>query len=377
MKKLEFEKLLTSGSGLRAVEEKVAEAKAARLPFQDKPVTVLNNMPITVADFIQQDTKFVEIGSVLDKDILVRAKMDEEFSRLPVANMNKIDDFKKSLTFAQVAIPTSPWISGFFFQHANYGGKFYYLFNSGDSIYYKIPKLNSLNDSISSLKVLASKLPVEVYLFQNENFEGRYQRFVCPANKVKELTFIGNYMNDRTSSILIVRRRKNEYCIDLTSKLVPAIKDQVKNTKDIYPRGEPVVKWDLSSSNPLVYIEIPVEIEVPNWVNYDGVVKYWINLYLTNQGKLAAYISRYGWSVEGGMFTSCIVDKFKDRVRDAVPALNTKINDFVKIAAPFTFKSLYLLPSDHQQGEGLPTCENPVDETGETKDGVSLILSIT
>lgn len=375
MKKIEFEKLVNSGTGIRTVEEKVATSRAARMKFQERPLEQMNELPLPITNYIQQENKYIEIDTALDTDMPVRQKLAKEFAELPLAGIKKIDVLKQSTTFAKVAASTPPYAFAFLFDHANYSGRFYYLFNTGYGIYYKVPYIGDyFNDMISSLKIYSSKSLVELYLFQESNFEGRYQRVICPANKMKEVSYIGGYMNDRTSSVLLVRRRKGEYCIDLTSKFIPVIKDQVKKTSGIYSRGEPVVKWDLKGT-PLVYIEIPVWIEISNWWDYEATIKYWIKPYLDSKGKLHASVTQYGWWVEGGMLTSCIVDEFKDKVAASVPTFNNKVAEFVQIAAAFTFKSLYLLPGDHQQGNTIPTCENPVDETGHTRDGVTLVLA--
>ena len=122
-------------------------------------------------------------------------------------------------------------------------------------------------------------------------------------------------MNDRTSSVLIYRKSPNEVVQSLGNLVSPSqITAAISSQEKLSPRGNPVLTWDLfpdgSDGHPnetgkmYVYVRVPVEVEVDDWFNYDAEIRFWIYLYVTQDGQLHAWPDYYGAWVEGGIYSA-------------------------------------------------------------------------
>lgn len=273
------------------------------------------------------------------------------------------------------------------YQHSDYRGRSYFI-NHGPGWVYRrvrVGSLNgvSLNDAISSLYVDASATEVggQVLLFQHDRFIGRYATFPTTAGapSTAALTpYVGGFINDRTSSVLVVRSSTNELPpIPLNSLgLRDEIADFAGSVPGISLRGDPIVTWDMwpegptSGSDPhpnepdrrYVYVRVPVEVDVPHWWDYDADIRYWIYLYVDAAGTLRAYVDYYGAWVEGGVKHDSILDRIMDALPGTVGDVNARLTDALSIAAAFgPYERQYFLPGT-------------AAATGNTNDDVTLVL---
>jgi len=269
------------------------------------------------------------------------------------------------------------------YQHSDFGGRSYFVNHAPGFVYRKvrIGTLSgaSLNDSISSLYVDASPSEIagRVILFQNDRFDGRFASFSTNASSPSTrmyTPYIGNFMNDRTSSILVVRQYNNELPpISLGSLgLKEAIKTFIDSVPRISLRGEPVVTWDMwpegGSDHPneptkrYIELKIPVRVDVPNWFDYDAEIRYWVYLYVDSSGTLRGYVDYYGAWVEGGVKHDRILDRIMDELPGTIGTVNGQISNALRIAESFgPYQRQYFLPGD---GTG----------SGNTNTDVSLVL---
>lgn len=262
------------------------------------------------------------------------------------------------------------------YQHSDYRGRSLFV-NHGPGWVYRLFRVSSLNaenlnDRISSLYVDASATEVrgEVVLFEHDRFLGRYARFTTTpgAPTVRNyISYVGNFINDRTSSILVVRRFNNELTPIALGDL--GLRDEIATFASSVPRislrGDPIVTWDMwpsFDSRRFVYIRIPVRVDVPHWFDYDAEIRYWIYLYVSSTGTLRGYVAWYGAWVEGGVKTGSILDRIMDALPDTLGDINSRLRDALEMASAFgPFERQYFLP-----GTAI--------STGHTNDDVSLVL---
>jgi len=222
--------------------------------------------------------------------------------------------------------------------------------------------LSSVNfdNKISSLtlQVSADEVGGRVFLFQNERFLGRYVQFDAPPGAENDVPYVGGYINDRTSSLLIYRRFANEV-IQSVGEIVPpgTIKSLIDSTAGITSRGEPVFTWDLfpmgedghpnEPSTMFIYIRIPITVDVPHWFDYDAEIRFWVSPFVDENGLLQAPLNYYGAWVESGILSSDILDQLMGD--QGIPSVLGQVTNLLSSAASVanlaaTFSSLYLLP---------------------------------
>ncbi len=273
------------------------------------------------------------------------------------------------------------------YQHSDYRGRSYFI-NHGPGWVYRRIRIGSLNaanlnDAISSLYVDASSTEAggNVFLFQHDRFTGRYANFpTTPGSPstARLTSYVGDFINDRTSSILVVRRYSNELVPIALGSL--GLRDEIADYAGAVPRislrGDPIITWDMwpegpaSGSDPhpnepnrrYIYVRVPIEVDVPNWWDYDADIRYWIYPYVSAAGNLHAYVDYYGAWVEGGVKHDAILDRLMDALPDTVGEVNARLADALGIAALFApYARQYFLPGT-------------AGATGNTSDDVTLVL---
>ena len=262
------------------------------------------------------------------------------------------------------------------YQHSDYEGSSYFV-NHGPGWVYRRVRVSSLNavdlnDRISSLYVDASSTEVggKVIAFQHDRFIGRYAIFPTTPGDPDERAwtpYVGDYINDRTSSILVVRQYDNEFAFSLGSfGLRDDIEELVSDVPNISLRGDPIITWDMwpsfSPERRYIYLRIPVEVEIDWWPNYDAEIRFWIYLYVDSGGSLRGYVDWYGAWVEGGVKSDSVLEGIMDALPDRLPDIQERLDDALSAAALFEpFQRQYFLPGT-------------AGSTGHTDDDVTLVL---
>jgi hypothetical protein len=264
------------------------------------------------------------------------------------------------------------------YRHANYGGNSAFLHHGPGWVYRLFYsgflQTVHLHDRISSLYIDASAGEVAglVILFQHNRFVGRYAMFPTTpgaSTQTNWVSYVGNFINDRTSSILVVRRFDNEITVPFVSSYPGDLKDEIRDfvssVPRISPRGNPTITWDMwpnFDQRRFIYIRIPIRVDVPNWFDYDAEVHYWIYPYVDSAGSLRAYIAWYGAWVEGGVKSGSILDQLMDNIPSSFGTVNSKLNQALAIANIFKpLKRQYFLPGSARN-------------QGYTDDDITLVL---
>ena len=97
------------------------------------------------------------------------------------------------------------------------------------------------------------------------------------------------------------------------------------------------------------------------WFDYDAEIRFWIYVYLDG-GVLQGYTAAYGAWVEGGIITSCVLDRLMQRLGRYVGRVDRMVGTALSLANSFgPLRRQYFLP-----GRG--------SMSGSTEDDVSLVL---
>jgi hypothetical protein len=239
-------------------------------------------------------------------------------------------------------------------------------------------KQNSLHDSVSSLSLRCGPAPEiqgDLILFEHDRYNGRYARFSAGTSTDQEVAYIGNYMNDKTSSALIVRHWENELAPTPLGTVFDraTIGDLVLQQPRVRNlRGEPIFTWDMfpdgedghpnEPTSTFVYLRIPIRIDVPNWFDYDAEVRYWIRLFVDSAGRLQAQLAYYGCWVEGGVISGRVASELMARLPATIALVNGRLAGAlptINLFGPYTMA--YLLPGRN-------------DAAGHTDDDVTVVL---
>lgn len=284
------------------------------------------------------------------------------------------------------------------YQHADFAGRSLFLNNRTIGPYRRVIagllKNYGMHDNISSLYVRAS--PSEkagvVILFQKDYCKGRFTSFPTTPDIPTRPAFyhyVGNYMNDRTSSILFVRRYENELepiPLDATY----GISDQMANYLTTLPhfsfkkglitysvsisgRGNPIVTWDMwpdFDRRNFVYLRVPIHLNISYWPDYDAELRFWIYLYIDDEGMLQGDVAYYDAWVESGLFHGLIKSKIIENMPEAVEKIETEFLDYlplINLSNWALFERLYYLP-----GNSLHSDQYVL--SGHTNDDVTLVL---
>jgi hypothetical protein len=278
------------------------------------------------------------------------------------------------------------------YQRDDLEGRSYYI-NHGPGYVYRRIWRSTLRralclNCIDSLYVdaTAGEVAGEVILFQDARFEGRYARFTTtPGDPTvrNEVNYVGGHIDNKTSSVLVVRRYDNEDTYAVGAELAAflrEIEDRVNDLSLMNMRGEVVVTWDmwpdgsLSDRDPrpndnrrFIWVRIPVNVNASRnphrrWINYHAEIRYWIYPWVDAAGDLQGHVAYSGVWVENGIRRK----KVRATIEDYLPDTEAEVNSMLDSVLPYLnrsgpFRRQYFLP-----GTAVAT--------GNTTDDVTLVL---
>jgi hypothetical protein len=253
---------------------------------------------------------------------------------------------------------------------ANFGGASLFADLPQGWVYWAIPYVgDAMNDAISSLTFSATsdEVAANVCLFEHAHFIGRYQNYALtvPTGRdgyaSEDVSYVGDDFNDITSSILVVRRFENETTPVSVGALVPrsSIADIINAQESVSPSGDATFTWDLwptggsdSDWHPndptkmFLYVNVPISVNTHTvFGHYYAQVRYWIYIYVDDQGKLQGYVDWYGCYVEGGWITGKVQDGLMARIPGTIGSVNGLVSQALSLAnigGPYRF--MYYLP---------------------------------
>jgi hypothetical protein len=282
------------------------------------------------------------------------------------------------------------------YEHSDFNGRSTFLLGRAET-YRRVTcgylKSCSQNDNISSLYVDANSTVSKGVgiLFEHDKCVGKYASF--PTNRSdqtqrKDYRWVGNHINDKTSSMLIVKRSHNEigpiplnttYGIDSVMvdyiNQLPVFKHKygaITYNIKVVPRGNPIITWDLwpdFDRREFIYLRIPVTLEISDWWDYDAELRFWIYLYVDNYILHGEVAYNDVW-VESGVCHGKIKEKILEKMPDAVQKIQTQFLDelyLVNLNYLSLFEKIYYLP-----GNAAYSDQGVV--YGHTNDDVSLVL---
>lgn len=270
-------------------------------------------------------------------------------------------------------------VTGTLYQHTDFNGATMFLNLSAGALLTGFVNLSwfNFNDRTSSARHSASPDEVggRLFLFQTDRFRDRYLKLDANGGDNPSLSSFGSFMNDRTSSVLIYRKSANEVVTSLGNLVSPSqITAAISEQESLYSRGDPILTWDLfpdgkdghpnETGKMYVYVRIPVEVEVDDWFNYDAEIRFWIYLYVTQEGQLRAWPDYYGAWVEGGIYTDDVLAELMgpEGIVTSLPQVITLLDGatiLANLGAPYS--SVYLLPGRNE-------------DRGNTNDDVTVVL---
>jgi hypothetical protein len=270
-------------------------------------------------------------------------------------------------------------VTGTIYQHTDFNGASMFLNLSVGGLLTGFLNLSwfNFNDKVSSAEHTASpdEIGGRLFLFQTDRFRDRYVKLDANGGDNPRLSSFGSFMNDRTSSVLIYRKSPNEVVQSLGDLVSPSqITAAISSQEKLSPRGDPILTWDLfpdgkdghpnETGKMYVYVRIPVEVEVDDWFNYDAEIRFWIYLYVTQDGRLNAWPEYYGAWVEGGILTDDILAELMgaEGIVTSLPqviGLLGAATTLANLGAPYS--SVYLLPGRNE-------------DRGNTNDDVTVVL---
>ena len=120
------------------------------------------------------------------------------------------------------------------YKHTNFGGPSAYYSHSDGWRYYRVWQggLGGVgNDALSSLHIFCGGTHSAAYLFQHNQFEGKYKRWYCERGwGTLDVPDVGADFNDITSSILLVHRSRATFMNRWSARL---LFDKVKTLYNI------------------------------------------------------------------------------------------------------------------------------------------------
>jgi len=239
-------------------------------------------------------------------------------------------------------------------------------------VYWRRPDFRDigLNDTISSLYFGAapSEAGGNVILFENIRYEGQYLNFtVIPEPQTQDVNYVGDAFNDITSSSLIVRRFPKESTPISLAALVPQdqITQIVLQQKGVSPAGAATFTWDMWPTGPssgsddphpyqpdrtYIYVIAPITVSTPwPYPNYYAQVRYWIYLYVDQNGQINGYVDYYGAYAESGAIHDSVVSGLMGRIPGTIKAVNALVGKALTVAnAVGRWRFTYYLPGRNE-----------------------------
>jgi hypothetical protein len=274
------------------------------------------------------------------------------------------------------------------FKHADFNPPFLFVSHLNWQTYKQVRadtlRASGMHDAVSSLKLVCGPTPEvagEAILFEHDRFVGRYSRFQIGQSRERDESYVGDFINDKTSSILVVRHWDNEIPVSVGDNVdVASILNFIRKQKNVSgTRGSPIFTWDMfpdgrdfhpnDPASVLIYVRVPISVDpssflgVPYW-DVDAEIRYWIGLSIDPAGNLIGSVRFFSAWVDGDLLADEILDRLmKRRIPATLDFVNGEVGKALRQAndrfAPF--ESFYLLPG---RGGG----------DGTTDEGVTVVL---
>lgn len=273
-------------------------------------------------------------------------------------------------------------------EHADFTGRSIFSFLGTNAIYRGIRsqylKNVGLHDAISSFTFDSTKNEGrgDMILFQDDRYFGRFFSVRTQPNDASQqvsVPYVGDFINDRTSSVLMVRHFEGEKMAAIgTDDAKMAIRNIIEGMGQISVREDPIFTWDMwptgGDSHPndpdkrFIQVKIPVLVDPLKWPwDYNAEIWLWLYLYISN-GELKGYLAHYGAWVSGGLISGRVLDDIMDALPGHFGTIDALLDVTLRrIDVDGPFQQVYLLPGDQSLFTGNSF-------QGHVNDNVSVVL---
>ncbi|MFX0043742.1 MAG: hypothetical protein ACFE8L_12595 [Candidatus Hodarchaeota archaeon] len=280
------------------------------------------------------------------------------------------------------------------YQHAHLGGRKCEYCALGHERYHIVRRTDLMNvnlyKKISSAKLWESLTgqPRLILFYTSEmfwvsDFNGSYLQITNPFDSGYdvEVDHLSHYnFNDLTTSLFLVNTNtvnQLDYRLSLRDLFLDRWKEGIDEILGNKAKrvGDPILTWEMwpigiSYLDPnRCYIKVYqyLEIEVPDWFNYDASIKYHIYLYLDNSGRIRGYAARWAYWVESGIFSGKIARELEPKVISGMDKINEVLSTTLEEYSGYSLCDLYYLP-----GRQLDYIPSQVRQ-GSTHDDITIV----
>jgi hypothetical protein len=266
------------------------------------------------------------------------------------------------------------------FQHNNFNGR-QMVADNPDNVRYSLTPFGtmaalSFNDITSSLRMHSStpSVPSMCILFQHPGFTGNFKAFAYNSNR--DVSSLPDF-NDIASCALIVEHdsNPNKTILQLRalagSRINDAIDENLKGISEVSRSGDVKLKFVIDLPElvgiDLVLAEIPVRIHTPwPFSDYSAKIRYWINLFIDNRGRLQGFVNAWGYWIEGGILSGSIESRLRPQVENNIGTIEANLNSMLREVNFHRWTDVYLLPGSSGRATD--------DYNGNIDDDVSVVL---
>jgi len=192
------------------------------------------------------------------------------------------------------------------------------------------------------------------YAFENLNFDGRFAALnVGGGHNSAWWSYFGDTFNDRVSSSLVIAREPQTVEIEvplrqLISPQFVSIFDAETAGTQLSRDGDPRVYGTFFPSDAegrfFATVDQDLDVEINNWPDYNANVRYDIEFYLSNSGRLHGQAARSHVWVESGIFSGSVHDRIAPRLHAAKSRFTSAIEAQLGLFSNRSFSAAYLLP---------------------------------
>jgi hypothetical protein len=187
-----------------------------------------------------------------------------------------------------------------FYIDINFGGDVDSFSLNNDWRYWWVVFGSKFGNNISSFRSTAyGGTDGNTFAFTGNNFLGTYLSLNMQEGWTSWWSYVGDDLNDKIESAILVNRNKNEFVTGLKDQIAgdfaSGMDAQLKGTQ-VSRRGAPRIYttfWPgYDPQKTFVSIEQDLHVSLDWWPDYDAQVRYDIYLYLDGNGVVQGYVAR-------------------------------------------------------------------------------------
>jgi hypothetical protein len=240
-----------------------------------------------------------------------------------------------------------------------------------DGYRYKLVHLRgSLVNRISSMRGYAAGGPGHIYAFTESHLLGKYVALNLSERHQAWISALDPAHDDTIDlALLVARFPRNEIAVDLGPAIRPAFAarfDELANGTEVRRSAEPLVfTYFWPGHDPhKIFVSLYQDMVVRD---YRAHVRYDVELYLTAERRLDAFVKWTSTWVAGGWSSRALLDALHPRMVAGSYAVTEMLRDKLSLWHSFRWHDFYLLPG--------PRPSSLFGERRAATDGSTLVLA--